>query len=360
MYTVSAPAIDCDSQSGPCPDDATDKHKTKNSFENAAQFRPAPSPDAQRALEASEVAAKILQMHDLSRHKEKAVRRSPELVNAADDAEFSMPGVALHPRKEPEASRTIDDRRKPTTSPVPPAGRNGPGFLALALSTALFAIAGGLLLNFATFGSRSGEESANRLVRTEALTAKPVLAAPLSDTGFKQDALPEPKATRAQITLAKQRLRQAFAEGNTGAPTAISSRPEKQQAVQRSSTPGDLRLSPHPEGYPMFASAAQDLPLPGGFGQEGGSPGPGSQPIASTEPGRADARPPTSPDYPNTGKISASVNLRQSADKNAAVLTVIPEGTKVRFDTCDTWWCGVSFDGRKGFVGRNYLERSVQ
>ncbi|HEY6633417.1 MAG TPA: SH3 domain-containing protein [Rhizobiaceae bacterium] len=57
---------------------------------------------------------------------------------------------------------------------------------------------------------------------------------------------------------------------------------------------------------------------------------------------------------PGAARVTASVKLRSGPQKGAGVLGVVPSGSAVNVLSCDGW-CQVSYNGRKGWVYKNYL-----
>ncbi len=57
-----------------------------------------------------------------------------------------------------------------------------------------------------------------------------------------------------------------------------------------------------------------------------------------------------------TSAVTADVNLRSAAEKDAPVVTVVPKGTSVGVGSCDNWWCAVSVNGQSGFVGKKFVD----
>lgn len=60
---------------------------------------------------------------------------------------------------------------------------------------------------------------------------------------------------------------------------------------------------------------------------------------------------------PKSGTTTATVNLRETEDKNAKIVAVLPEGTEVRYSDCSKWWCNVAHGGKSGYVGQKFLAR---
>ncbi|WP_346908831.1 SH3 domain-containing protein [uncultured Roseibium sp.] len=57
-----------------------------------------------------------------------------------------------------------------------------------------------------------------------------------------------------------------------------------------------------------------------------------------------------------TASVTADVNLRSAAEKDAPVVMVVPKGSAVRVGSCDNWWCAVSVNGQSGFVGKKFVD----
>ena len=73
---------------------------------------------------------------------------------------------------------------------------------------------------------------------------------------------------------------------------------------------------------------------------------------------------PAAPAAANTGgvatgaaRVTAAVNLRSSPKKGSGVLMVVPAGSAVNVLSCDGW-CQIAYNGRKGWVYKNYLATS--
>jgi Bacterial SH3 domain len=74
-----------------------------------------------------------------------------------------------------------------------------------------------------------------------------------------------------------------------------------------------------------------------------GKPGPETGPAAEAE-------------VPQNGPatINISVNMRAKPDNDAAVVSILAEGTDVRVLSCD-FWCEVEADGKRGYVFRKFV-----
>jgi hypothetical protein len=58
-----------------------------------------------------------------------------------------------------------------------------------------------------------------------------------------------------------------------------------------------------------------------------------------------------------TARVTAAVNLRSSPKKGSGVLMVVPAGSAVNVLSCDGW-CQIAYNGRTGWVYKNYLTAS--
>lgn len=55
-----------------------------------------------------------------------------------------------------------------------------------------------------------------------------------------------------------------------------------------------------------------------------------------------------------SARVTAAVNMRSSPKKGAGVLTVVPAGSAVKVLSCDGW-CQISYNGRTGWIYKNFL-----
>jgi hypothetical protein len=396
MYSVTAPAIDCDIQSGNRPDNANQQKETETP---KSDFVIGPKTSSRRefkSVEPDEIAAKILQMHVAADIPIDAEVPRPKLVDSEEDASFEMPGILLRPRKEPllESQSTACATEKALEPKIVVLRKNGPSFKALLLSTLVVAGAGGGALALGMAGFFQQDDSTSRFVETELITPSHTIeslidADALASTQYSSKSTLSPSApfsaaaTSRQVAVAKQRIRNAFAVGNTGNSSlalsdlkenhsdGLSDKKAQERLARIGTSVAAIASTRSANSYPQFASTARDIPLPRDFsGQK--SPV-RTEPIERSQSGQDlsgvanNQVPPTSTikttsdvSYPNVGKILASVNFRNSEDKDATVLAIIPENTEVRFDECGTWWCGVLYDGQTGYVGQKYLERTAQ
>jgi len=391
MYFVSAPAAACDDFTGITPDNAP-KQSQKTDLKLVPNEPPAldgarSETHASIETDPGSLAARILQMHAASATPGQPGCRPPKLVDAQEDPALDLPGI-LRRRNRPGTRDGLAPQQVPQPethkTATGPSG-HGPGFKALLASTVVIAGLGGTGLYYATSGpAGSGQETLN--VETQTIAAEPSIEGLIAEDaatlrGTSQAA--NPAASRRQIAEAKARIRRAFhAAGSVAHTSDDFSRPLGDQTAQDGKIQARLATaaadaaptpSPHlagtgsPQAETVIAATARART--DRSGQTGPAPQPGlteSQPapLVAAEPNgtataavaTSDALPETG-DYPHTGTVTASVNFRASEDKDAAVLGVIPAGTKVQYDACGTWWCGIVHEGQAGFVGQKYIER---
>lgn len=395
MYSVNAPAVDCDFQSGIRLDNANQQKRTRKTVANVNISSQTGSNGELRPVEPSEIAAKILQMHSASEEMSEPEASRPQLIAGEEDASFEMPNVLLRPRKDPHYDGSPQNRSgaEIKTPKRAVTDRTGPSFKTLFLSTVVVAAVGGAALAFAMTDAFQDDGFAGRLVETELITPTPTIESLIAAdertigaaTGkelIPSEKTPAAHATEGQVSAAKQRIRNAFADGSAGNGFAVPSDQQKNHSDSLVSDKTQQRLttaetpvtappeSAQPGAYPLYASSAKTVQLPSEFVVRSNQVPAGSPELSRSDTSSSslsNKAPQTETNgtikettYANTGTTLASVNMRQSEDKDATVIAVIPESTEVRFDECGKWWCGVSYDGRSGFVGQKYLERSVQ
>ncbi|MEM9630060.1 MAG: SH3 domain-containing protein [Pseudomonadota bacterium] len=406
MYSVIAPAAGCDNQQGHRTDNANQENK-KNELKLVSSSSAEASDDQGelQPLDPSEIAAKILQMHAIADDAKTASAREPKLVDNQDETSFEMPGVLRRPREADTYSSLQPDD-------VPPPGNNSrrleftPSGLSLKIivcSALLIAAAGGAGIVFAMPSFLSQEETSSLPVDTQKIAAEPTIESIIASeniataetalpssavpvTAEKQEAPTVDPATPQQIANAKDRIRDAFAAGKassseqsvlttqTAQTTPVADQPVNalaNQAQARLERNGDPELPTSVDSstgrLPVLASTSSTVPIPQNL-----MPAPTSSaavpqtsegvPVTQEEETAAltTAAVASDPSYPNVATTSASVNLRQSDDKNATIIGVIPENAEVQFSECGKWWCAVSYNGKTGFVGQKYLERAAQ
>lgn len=60
----------------------------------------------------------------------------------------------------------------------------------------------------------------------------------------------------------------------------------------------------------------------------------------------------------SNGRITSAVNMRRSAQNGSAVLTVVPTGASITVNSCDKWWCSITFESQTGYVARRFVDRA--
>jgi hypothetical protein len=402
MFPVPAPAADCDFSEGHEPDNAPNKTGLKlvaSTSPNADRDDdPSRDPGTDTQAEAasetgaaddsqqttsetdpSSLAARILQMHAASGELQPRQTRRPQLVGTSEDSAFDMPGVLQRP-----ASLRRSAGLNPDPVPVPKATtrvsdrlRNGPSFGALVLSTLLIVAAGTGAVLFGLTDLLAGKPVDDKIVTTQLIETQPTIESLIAESEAgslgRSNLTGTPSASAQQVAKAKDRIRQAFAAGSkpSAAPEDLArplGAPEKSSGddkIQTRLTPAQPQAvavradasqftSPPPASADALADVRNAEPTRPGLEPEEisydasavGVTAPEAEPLAS--PGES---------LPNAGKITVSVNLRQSRDKNAQVIAVVPANSTVNVGACGPWWCEITFDGKQGFVGQKYVER---
>ena len=59
-----------------------------------------------------------------------------------------------------------------------------------------------------------------------------------------------------------------------------------------------------------------------------------------------------------TGRISKAANIRSAARKGAAVLGTVPTNASVQVVSCDIW-CEIVYEGKRGFVYKDFVSRGA-
>ncbi len=405
MYAVSAPAKSCDSQSDIGPDNANLPHSQKDLMSAGDLCSGAEPSNEIRAIEGSELAAKILQLHAASQeietayHKARSGNRRPRLVEQPEDAELDMPGVFNRPLRRNHFERQKETVPRRFREAAIATIRGGPSFRTLVLGTAMLVLCGGVAVAVSLSGLLTGTDDGSRPVETRLIKTEPTIeslidASSTELAGAKKEPLQPAVAqlggvSAQKIANAKDRIRKAFAlrgistshesgqfqshlsQDNT-TEDKIQARLEAPLSGSRAALKHRAADTPPALAYAGSTDKRIDLRLSGSVrgdtaAKTGASKTGNETPAIVTDmvnaPGKSQpvapaALPSETSNYPYTGKVLASVNFRQDADKDASVLGIIQAGTEVRFDQCGTWWCGVIHDGQTGFIGQKFLERA--
>lgn len=394
MYSVTAPAKSCaipadryETTGKPIP--SRRDFKVIGGAHSSTEFR-----KSLRKIDPGELASKILQLHAAAEEADETSLQKPSMSADTNDIPFEIPGVL---RKTDDAEKIADVVNRSAQRKQKAVRRSDkrfstPRFRTLAAGTLLAGLAGGAALALGLPDMMIADDPATRPVATELIVAEP----PLASAAEKQDtdgvsvagvrtsagaAEPFNTATPQQIAEAKDRLRLAFASGNTGQP-------------QTSTGAGNISVAPvYPQATADQAAIAEAVPQVAALNS---NPTAGLTTPAYARPASAESVPEraattdseaiaanNSPDavlsavaagpapveaepgqgiraYPHSGKTKASVNMRLSEKKNSEIIAVIPGNTSVSFNECGKWWCGVEYEGKTGFVGQRFVERTAQ
>ena len=331
-------------------------------------------------IDPSSLAARILQMHAASGELEqRQPARRPQLVGTAEDAAFDIPGVLQRP--SPFRRSTGLD---PVPVPAPKSAarvsarlRSGPSFGALVASTLLIVAVGSGAVLFGLTDLLAGnpaqdEIAQDRFVSTQRIAAEPTIASLIAESDAealgRSNLTSAPAASPEQIARAKDRIREAFAAGGrasalpgdpAGPASAAAVDPEEAK-IQARLIPAES--DPVPAGASQISSpplaSADALPAAG----DAEPLQPGLEPETALAAGTADndkaqGLAAGTDSLSDTGKILVAVNLRQSQEKDAPVIAVVPANSAVSVGECGSWWCEVVYEGKRGFVGQKYVER---
>lgn len=406
MYPVTAPAKSCASQ--PDPSERTGKElsarrefKVISGAHSSGDFR-----KSLRKIDPGELASKILQLHAAADRTDPGDARKPNLAADPQDVPFEIPGVL---RKTDNAEKIADvvKRSAEKNQDTPHSARIRSAKLRvrpLVAAALLVGLAGGAALALGLPDMMAADEPETRPVATQLIVTDPppvsAIQSPVTETaasaGVPEETAktgPFNTATPEQIAEAKNRLRLAFASGNTGvspAPAAAragTAAPVYPQAApDKAAIPAPLQDASLPVSglsagltTPPYAVTVMSADQSGQASNSTSTPAsvsagiPDGEAIAANnspaavvsaaEAGTAPIETTPAQDfgaYANSGKTTASVNMRLSEKKNSEIIAVIPANTTVSFNECGKWWCGVAYDGKTGFVGQRFVERAAQ
>jgi len=274
-------------------------------------------------------------------------------VEADDDGDLRIPDVLRKPPDTffgPPAETAPGLRMERRSGFVPVAAASAAGLV--------LALAGGLM--FYAAGSATQEDAGTVPVRTVSIDGQPSADSPgtrgpdpagpagpraLDRTGFQMrfnsakaaDRNPGSLKVKSQDRIAQIPLERAGEAGDRAAQSRPGSRSDL-PVLGYASAP-----NPHfdrDEGQRAIASAAGTASSKGGGIAVAAAP-------ADNAAGAGQMK--------ETATVTADVNLRSTAEKDAPVLTVVPNGSSVGVGSCGRWWCAVEFDGRSGFVGKKFV-----
>lgn len=406
MYPVTAPAKSCASQ--PDPSERTGKElsarrefKVISGAHSNGEFR-----KSLRKIDPGELASKILQLHAAADRTDPGDAQKPDMAAEPHDVPFEIPGVL---RKTDDAEKIADVvKRSAAKNPdtLHSAGNRSAKLRVRPLVAAalLVALAGGAALALGLPDMMTADEPETRPVATQLIVTDPPPVSAIqrpetetaASTGAPERAAntgPFNTATPEQIAEAKNRLRLAFASGNTGASPAPATAPAgaaapvyPQATPTQAATTAPLQDASLPVSGPSAGLTTPPYAVTVTSANQSGQAGTSTTASASVsaviseseaiaannspaavvsaaEAGTAPVETAPAQDvgaYANSGKTTASVNLRLSEKKNSEIIAVIPANTTVSFNECGKWWCGVEYDGQTGFVGQRFVERAAQ
>jgi len=394
MYSVTAPAKSC-----AIPTDRSEN--TGKSFQARRDFKVIGGAHSSsefrkslRNIDPGELASKILQLHAAARESHDTGLQRPSMAADTSDSPFEVPGVL---RKSDDAEKIADvvtrsaqKKQRAQNRPVklPRSSR----FRTLAAGTLLVGLAGGAALALGLPDMMIEEEPTTRPVATELIVAEPPVASAAhtagtegasGGSGYTSTVASDTfnTATPQQIAEAKDRLRLAFASGNTGIYGTSAGASDDPVAPVYPQAPSDqaaiASVVPNTEAVVPSLSAGLTKPA---YARPASAETPSvhtvlpsNEAIATnnspdavvvdTAAGQAPVEAKTEQGggaYPHSGKTTASVNMRSSEQKNSEIIAVIPGNTAISFNECGKWWCGVEYEGKTGFVGQRFVNRTAQ
>ncbi|MEL7527507.1 MAG: hypothetical protein AAFN16_17140 [Pseudomonadota bacterium] len=391
MYSVTAPAKSCAiptdrSDTTGKPVQARRDFKVIGGAHSSAEFR-----KSLRKIDPGELASKILQLHAAAPEPDETGPEKPSMTAGTSDSPFEIPGVL---RKSDDAEKIADvvnrSAQKKQRKQHRPAKL--PRFRTLAAGVLFAGLAGGAALALGLPDMLIADEPATRPVSTERIVAEPPVASTAETTmtdGVSAISNPESAAatdpfntaTPQQIAEAKDRLRLAFASGNTGQPQTTASAGDGSGAPVYPQAPSDpsVLADAAPTTAVAVSTVAAGLSTPAYARQapaetrsENTVP-PDNDAVAANNspdavlnaaaavPAVVEAEPAQDISaYPHSGTTTAAVNMRFSEKRNSEIIAVIPSNTTVSFNECGKWWCGVEYDGKTGFVGQRFVNRATQ
>ncbi|WP_420410827.1 SH3 domain-containing protein [Roseibium sp.] len=385
MKAVSAQTHVCDPQTEGTPDNAKEQ-----SFSIQADLTKDLGEETKTPIDRlhagsdehdpSELAARILQLHAANDAALPQRTKRPELLWEDDDP-LQMPVVFA----SDSASEWLSKDHQQTFRPSQPT-RYGPSFRALLASTVLLAAAGSGAIALGLPDMVGNADTKVLEVQTTKISAVPKEDR-FAGITTSQSSSSSNSANPKQIEKAKDRIRQAFVDTSPNSQnqtTDISGRtapPETgQSTIPSSSTTADvpsLPLAPPPEALAAIPKTGSIPPAvlkepakatleqtQSDTSLQDKSDG-GKRPELpqqeflkerqSAAPSKATAGKDAGPS--NTGIVTASVNLRQSDQKNGKIIGTVPDGTEIQYETCGKWWCEVVYEGKTGFVGQKFVQR---
>lgn len=276
---------------------------------------------------------------------------------AEDDGDLMIPEILRKPTAAPIGHIAETAESKPAEDRfrlLPVAAASAAGLLLVVTAGAMIYAAG----HFSSQDtgtvavktvSLEGQTSTAKSTQTGTDASAPVQANGLDKSGFDlrfnsaKAADPNQKALKIKN---QDRLARIPQDGN-GAAGSVRQAGAPARPGSRSALPvlGYASVpNPHAgwdEGQRAISSAARKSSA--------------SAPVAASAAPAASANTPDAGAMTETSTVTADVNLRSAAEKDAPVVTVVPKGSSVGVGSCDNWWCAVSVNGQSGFVGKKFV-----
>ncbi|MFC6656081.1 SH3 domain-containing protein [Roseibium salinum] len=244
--------------------------------------------------------------------------------------------------------------------------RNGPSFKALLISSLLIVAAGSGALAVSMTGLLQDRGDGSRTVETLSITAEPTIESLIAGSdGVSSGGSTAGETAAGEIDTAKAQakaqIRKVFAARDPNASASVNQAAAVADTAQDPS-PDKIQARVEPRQAGEAGNTLSEAGATGSAlaqtGQTGAAvPAAGEISTASEQSETGIETLPGDPAYTNTGLVSVAVNLRQTADNDSEVLTVVPENSEVRFSECGPWWCNISYEGQSGFISQKYLQR---
>ncbi|WP_346898371.1 SH3 domain-containing protein [uncultured Roseibium sp.] len=282
---------------------------------------------------------------------------------AEDDGDLMIPDVLRKPQKAPVSQGDEN------TAGQPEAARFRPFPVAVASAAGLMLVVAAAATIYAA-GHLSNQDAGTIAVKTVSLEGK-------TSTDQAQQTGPDASASAHSKALGKSGFDARFNSAKAADPNPGALKIKRQDRIAK--TPLEKTGADNPvtakavaghsgtgASLPVLGYASAPNPHAGwdegqtAIASAAGQPSLKDARVAAAEPVAATPEPApetaaASGQMTETSTITADVNLRSAAEKEAPVLTVVPKGTSVAVGSCDNWWCAVSFDGRSGFVGKKFV-----
>lgn len=351
------------------------------------------------AVEPAALAAKILQLSSNKLDMRPVPRRQPKLNEPSDDETFYIPSVFQQPDEETYESVPVRPEALDAGERKAKLG-SGPSFKFLVVSTLALGLAGGAVLTTdlgsflkseaensdlsaeeALSGAAAAFAAAKAALAKAAQPADPTQSGPAvhfaqsaattqtAQAAQAEEAAPSPASPRG-ARKAEDRIKSAF-EAENAAQTQSGTTPAFPLPVQPAQPAGSSNSrSQEPSSH--TADVLRDIAASPAFADRSSLDDATSAPVpaqaAPSTPVRSQSAPAAAapaqtpanadPAYPNAGRTLEAVNMRLTGNQDGEIIAVIPKDTILHYSDCGTWWCGVRYNDKIGFVGQKYIEKA--